>query len=208
MPAATLPRSVRVVDDPGLTLILGGARSGKSAFAQEQAARTGDHVLFVATGVAADAEMVERIAAHRASRPATWQCVEAPTAAGDAIRHASGGFSAVLVDCMSFLVSNRLMAEGAASASDLTEKEVWPRIDAEIADLLAAARSRETPLIVVSNEVGMAVVPEYPLGRLYRDVLGRANQMLAREAERVYLMVAGIPVDVRSLGITRSPREL
>jgi adenosylcobinamide kinase/adenosylcobinamide-phosphate guanylyltransferase len=193
--------------ESGTTLVLGGARSGKSAFAQELAAQLPGPVLFVATGVAVDDEMVERIAAHRASRPESWQCIEASTGVGEAIRHVPGEVGVVLVDCLSFLVSNCLMAQGAAAGLESTEQAAWPRIEEEIADILAAARSRKAPLIVVSNEVGMAVVPEYPLGRVYRDVLGRANQRLAHEAAAVYLMVVGIPVDVRSLDVRRTPDE-
>jgi adenosylcobinamide kinase/adenosylcobinamide-phosphate guanylyltransferase len=194
-----------VADDPSITLVLGGARSGKSAFAQELAARLAGPVLFVATGIPVDDEMAERIAAHRASRPASWQCVEAPTGVGEAIRTAPGALGVALVDCLSFLVSNCLLAEEAPSRGEITEGMAWPRIETEIDNILAVARSRGAQLIAVSNEVGMSVVPEYPLGRLYRDVLGRANQRFARDADAVYLMVAGIPVEIRSLGVSRSP---
>jgi len=193
-------RSEPVADDPKITLVLGGARSGKSAFAQQLATRLSGTVLFVATGVAVDAEMAERIAAHRASRPASWRCVEAPIGVGEAIRRASYESGVVLVDCLSFLVSNCLMAEHASSSVELTEQAVWPRIDDEIAGILEATLSEGTRLIIVSDEVGMSVVPEYPLGRIYRDLLGRANQRIAREAGGVYLMVAGIPVDIKALG--------
>lgn len=193
-------RSEPVADDPKITLVLGGARSGKSAFAQQLATGRQGPVLFVATGVAVDAEMAERIAAHRASRPASWRCVEAPMGVAEAIRRAPDESGVVLVDCLSFLVSNCLMAEDASSAVGLTEQAAWPRIDDEIAGILEATRSEGTRLIIVSNEVGMSVVPEYPLGRIYRDLVGRANQRIAREAGAVYLMVAGIPVDIKALG--------
>jgi adenosylcobinamide kinase / adenosylcobinamide-phosphate guanylyltransferase len=202
----TLRPGLQVADEPPVTLILGGARSGKSAYAQDLAAAQSNPVLFVATGVAVDDEMAERIAVHRAARPASWQCVEAPTGVGKAIRDAPGAFAVALVDCLSFLVSNCLLAAGNASV-ELTERAVWPRIEDEVADMLAGARSRGAQLIVVSNEVGMSVVPEFPLGRVYRDVLGRANQRLAREAGAVYLMVAGIPAAIKPAGVTTPSPE-
>jgi adenosylcobinamide kinase/adenosylcobinamide-phosphate guanylyltransferase len=187
-----------MTDAPKVTLVLGGARSGKSAYAQELALGHAGPALFVATGVPVDAEMEQRIAAHRAARPESWQCVEAPTGVGEAIRAARGHFDVVLVDCFSFLVSNCLLAEESATGSCPAEHVIWPRVETEVGDMLEAVRSRERPLIVVSAEVGSSVVPEYPLGRVYRDVLGRTNQQLAREADAVYLLVAGIPLAIKS----------
>jgi adenosylcobinamide kinase/adenosylcobinamide-phosphate guanylyltransferase len=186
-----------VADDASLTLVLGGARSGKSAFAQQLASDLHVPVLFVATGVATDEEMAARIEVHRASRPPEWRCVEAPTQVGEALRCAAADVRVVLVDCLSFLVSNCLVGAG-ASVSPAGEPVVWQRIEGEVAAMLQASRSRGVQLIVVSDEVGMGIVPEYPLGRTYRDLLGRANQRLAREAGAVYLMVAGLPVTVKS----------
>jgi len=194
-----------VADDLSVTLVLGGARSGKSAFAEELASRLEGPVLFVATGVAVDAEMAERIAAHRAARPASWHCVEAPVNVGDSILTRVDDVRVVLVDCLSFLVSNWLLAEEATSSGEVSEHAVWPRVEDEIHGILHAARSRAAHLIVVSNEVGMSVVPDYPLGRVYRDLLGRANQHLAKETVSVYLVVAGIPVAIKALGV-RPPR--
>jgi adenosylcobinamide kinase / adenosylcobinamide-phosphate guanylyltransferase len=188
-----------VPDDPSITLVLGGARSGKSAFAQALASQRAGPVLFVATGVAVDAEMEERIAAHRAARPASWRCVEAPVRVGEAIQRSGNALGVVLVDCLSFLVSN-LLTSVEESSPQPAERTLWPSISDEIGKLLAAARARAAHLIVVSNEVGLSLVPEYPLGRAYRDLLGRANQQIAREADAVYLMVAGIPLDIKALG--------
>ncbi len=179
--------------DKSLTLVLGGARSGKTAFAQQLASELAVPVLFVATGVATDDEMASRIAAHRAARPPTWHCAEAPLAVGEAIRGGPDDARVVLVDCMSFLVSNCLMDTEASSDPSRASQ----RIEAELDEMLDATRSRSAQLIVVSNEVGMSVVPEYPLGRTYRDLLGSANQRLASEAGDVYLMVAGIPLAIK-----------
>ncbi len=181
-------------DDPketgpaaGLTLVLGGVRSGKSRFAEAQAASRGGRVLYIATGVVTDGEMAERVAWHRTRRPPGWRTVEAPRdPAAVLAEHARGGFEAVLLDCLTGFVSN-LLLEG------LDREAILER-----ADLLAVAAERfPAPVIVVSNEVGCGVVPAAPLGRAFRDVQGEANQRLAARASRVYLCVAGIPVRIK-----------
>lgn len=188
--------------DDALTLVLGGARSGKTAFAQQLASDLGGAVLFVATGVATDEEMAARIAAHRAARPPNWHCAEAPIGVGEAIRGGPRDTRVVIVDCLSFLVSSCLIGTAANSNPSGASR----RIEAEVDGMLDAARSQSAHLIVVSSEVGMSVVPEYPLGRAYRDLLGSANQRLAREAGAVYLMVAGIPVAIKkTTGAGRRP---
>lgn len=196
-----------MADELNVTLVLGGARSGKSAFAKALASRIDGLVLFVATGVPLDAEMAERIAAHRAARPASWRCVEAPVNVGDSIVTRVDDVGVVLVDSLSFMVSNWLLAVQATSEGEISEQRAWSLIERDILVILGAARSSGAHLIVVSDEVGMSVVPEYPLGRLYRDLLGRANQHLAREAGAVYLMVAGIPVDIKALALSHPRGE-
>lgn len=172
-----------------ITLFTGGARSGKSRRAEQYAARLGRPVTYLATAEPRDDEMRERIAAHRASRPAAWPTLEAPLAAARAIDELEPG-SVVLLDCLSLLVSNLLLAH---------EHAPQPAVDREVAALLAVARARDLSLIVVTNEVGLGVVPAYPLGRLYRDLLGRANQQVAAAAEEIYLVVCGIPVELGEL---------
>ncbi|MCS7282444.1 MAG: bifunctional adenosylcobinamide kinase/adenosylcobinamide-phosphate guanylyltransferase [Anaerolineae bacterium] len=174
-----------------LIFILGGARSGKSAYAQQLAARMGERVLFVATATAGDEEMAERIARHRAARPAHWRTLEVPTNVGEALREQIGDAQVVLLDCLSLWVAN-LMGEGESPAD-----KIEAQVQAELEDLLAAYEAHQASLIVVSNEVGMGLVPVYPLGRLYRDVLGRANQWIAAQADQVILMVAGLPVQIK-----------
>ena len=153
-------------------------------------------MLFVATGVATDPEMEARIAAHRSARPSDWRCVEAPTHVGAAIRDEVADFGVVLLDCLSFLVSNLLI--GCDEAED--ETRIWALVEQELEDLLSVVRERRVDVVVVSNEVGMSLVPDNRLGRLYRDLLGRANQQLAAEADTVYLMVAGIPLTAKQSG--------
>lgn len=177
---------------PQITLILGGARSGKSDYAERLAAELGQHVLYIATAEAGDEEMAQRIAAHRAARPATWQTVEAPRYIGAALAEVQERPDAILLDCLTLLASNLLLA---------MESEPQAAIEAalrvELESLLAAQQRLAASLIMVSNEVGLGLVPPYPLGRVYRDVLGRANQYLAARADRVIFMVAGIAMIVK-----------
>lgn len=176
-----------------MILILGGARSGKSDYAQRLAGEMGRPVIYVATATAGDEEMAERIARHRAARPAHWRTVEAPTGVGRTLAEHLDGGEVVLLDCLTLLVSNLLMELGETADADVLEG----RVTAELEALLTVCAAHRAALIVVSNEVGMGLVPPYPMGRVYRDALGRANQWLAARADRVVLMVAGIPVGVK-----------
>ena len=183
-----------------LILILGGARSGKSSYAERLAPQLGDRVLYVATAEARDEEMKARIAVHQKARPASWRTVEAPRGVGRAVEAALDDRSAgvVLLDCMTLLVSNNILAGISEEELDhIDEGGARQRVDAEVEALLAAIRATNIPWIIVSNEVGLGLVPPYALGRIYRDLLGWANQRLAAEAERVYLMVAGLPMDLK-----------
>jgi len=168
-----------------LTLVLGGARSGKSRYAERLAGRY-DRVVYLATGQVTDDEMAERIARHQADRPAHWVTVEEGYAPAAALSRTDLRGAVVLLDCVSFLASNHLLQDEAGCEAALMRE-------------LAALFQLDVDLIAVSNEVGLSVVPEYKLGRLYRDLLGRANQYLASRAERVFLCFAGIPVDIKRL---------
>jgi adenosylcobinamide kinase/adenosylcobinamide-phosphate guanylyltransferase len=187
-------------DGPTLTLILGGARSGKSSYAEALAARLGRRVLYVATAEPLDDEMRARVAAHQGRRPAHWRTLEVPRNVGSALPATSDASSVdvILLDCLTLLVSNVLLSAG-ATASELEAGAPWPGVQAELESLLEAHRRSGAHLIVVSNEVGLGLVPTSVLGRTYRDCLGWANQVLARAADRVILMVAGLPLDLRSL---------
>ena len=187
-----------------LLLVLGGARSGKSAYAQRLAqALGGDDVLFVATAEAWDEDMAQRIARHRQERPATWRTLETPRQVGQAIALHRHGTAVVLVDCLTLLVSNTLLHGG--TSPDLAAVEA--AVQEEVAALAQTCQTSPATCIVVSNEVGLGLVPDNPLGRLYRDLLGRANQTLAARAEAVYFMVAGLPVDVKALASPARPQS-
>jgi adenosylcobinamide kinase/adenosylcobinamide-phosphate guanylyltransferase len=190
-----------------LTFILGGARSGKSTYAldlaRERMAQTeaeapfeaGYRLTFVATGLAFDDEMKQRIAVHRQERPADWYTLEAPTQVGSAIRICAVVTRFLILDCLTLLANNVIL--------DLPDPENAPAetvqalLDAEIDGLLRAYQESQAEWIVVSNEVGLGLVPPYPLGRVYRDALGRANQRIARAADRVVFMVAGLHMQIK-----------
>jgi adenosylcobinamide kinase / adenosylcobinamide-phosphate guanylyltransferase len=159
-----------------LVVLLGGARSGKSALAVQLA---GPRATFVATGTAEDDEMAERIRRHRAARPPGWTTVEEPIALGAALG-AVAADETVVVDCLSLWVSN-LLAAGWEDAA----------VEQEAAEVAAGAAARAGSTIVVSNEVGLGIVPMDPLGRRYRDLLGVVNRTFAAAADRALLVVAG-----------------
>ena len=181
-----------------LTLILGGARSGKSRRAEMMASETAGEVLYVATAEPHDEEMRERIEAHRASRPGTWTTVEAPLQVGERIQRADLEPDVVLLDCITLLANNVFGPDSAEDPQDAPRAEM--RLEREIDALLQAQRSSNAHWILVSNEVGLGIVPPYPLGRAYRDALGRANQRLAEAADEVLFMVAGLPMVVKEAG--------
>ena len=174
-----------------MTFILGGARSGKSRFAQELAAKLDKRVLFVATCEPLDEEMNARIEVHKRSRPHTWKTLETPTDVAKAMRGKIGDAEVVIIDCLTLLVSNLMGTE------DIDAETLEKKVTAELGELVAFARTTKAHFIIVSNEVGLGVVPAYPAGRVYRDALGMANQMLARNADEVYFMVAGIPIPLK-----------
>ena len=163
-------------------LILGGARSGKSSYAQtsaEQAATANRPLVMIATAEPFDVEMTARIAAHRATRGPAWRTVEAPLQVGHAIASAPAQ-SCVVLDCLTIWLSNLMLEE-----ADL---------DKELRELEHAAKTFDGDLWLVSNEVGNGLVPETPLGRAFRDASGRMNQRLATLADTVTLVVAGLPL--------------
>lgn len=176
-------------------LILGGVRSGKSQFAQELASRIGGPVLFVATGEALDEEMGQRIENHKKARPSGWRTVEAPVNVGRRIREQIGDARVVIVDCLTLLVSNVIGHCG--DPENVDAGVVSEKVAVEIEELAACISEVEATFILVSNEVGMGLVPDNRLGRIYRDCLGKANRDLAQRADAVRFMVAGIPMMVK-----------
>jgi adenosylcobinamide kinase/adenosylcobinamide-phosphate guanylyltransferase len=167
---------------PGLTFLLGGARSGKSAYAEKLATALQAPWTYIATAQAFDDEMTERIALHRARRGEGWSTVEAPLELAQALRAVPDG-RPVLVDCLTLWLSNLMLAEHDLDA-----------LSVELESVLSAPRG---PWFVVSNEVGLGIVPDSALGRRFRDAQGRLNQRIAALADRVFFMVAGLPMQVK-----------
>jgi len=173
-----------------LILILGGARSGKSKFAQRLAEQTSQSVLYVATAQASDTEMEVRIATHQKDRPEYWATLEAFSGVGNNISAHTNAVDVVILDCLTLLTNNVIFALPEPIENDLADQLLKNEID----DLMQCYRSMDSMWIIISNEVGSGLVPAYPLGRVYRDVLGKANQRLADEADTVIFMVAGLPM--------------
>jgi adenosylcobinamide kinase/adenosylcobinamide-phosphate guanylyltransferase len=166
----------------GITLVLGGARSGKSRYAESLIAALPPPWIYVATAQACDAEMAQRIAQHRARRAAAWRTLEAPDDLVSAIG-APPASAPLLVDCLTLWLSNRMLADAG--------------IDAEIGAVEAALAARMGPVVLVSNEVGCGIVPENALARRFRDLQGALNQRLAARADCVVLLVAGTALVVK-----------
>lgn len=177
---------------PKLTFLLGGARSGKSSLAVRWAHQRARQVVFIATARPSDAEMARRIARHRAERPAHWQTLELPQAVGETLLRHPPQAEICLLDCLTLLVSHVLLTFTDPNAPDF--EQAHEAVAAELTRLLNAIEASTCDWIVISNEVGTGLVPPFPLGRLFRDALGWANQQMAARADEVYYLIAGIPL--------------
>ncbi len=166
-----------------VTLVLGGVRSGKSHYAQ-QLGEGARRVVFVATAEARDDEMRRKVERHQNTRPAHWRTIEEPLDLADIILRHGPDCDLMIIDCLTFFASNLLEAKGDDSHS----------IERAVEDLCQALQSPPCPVVLVSNEVGSGVVPAYPSGRRFRDLLGEMNQSVARVACNVLLLVAGLPL--------------
>lgn len=178
-------------------LITGGARSGKSRFAQELALKLGEPVLFVATAVAGDDEMQHRIEEHQRTRPATWTTLEITAHVGSQIDRQIGRSKVVIVDCITLLANNIFNQYIDQTSEQIDASLIEQKLIAEIDELIDCTNHTDASFIMVTNEVGTGLVPANKVGRLYRDLLGLANQKLAARADEVYLMVAGLPVLIK-----------
>ena len=167
---------------PGFTLVFGGARSGKSRFAQQRAEARWRHPLYLATAEVQDDEMAERVRRHRDGRGARWTCIEEPVEIVGALERVPDACDGILLDCATIWLSNILLREGRQAVAGRTS------------DLLAALCAAPREILVVSNEVGLGIVPDTPLGREFRDLQGWLNQDLAAAAGTVVLIAAGLPL--------------
>ena len=181
----------------GICLVLGGVRSGKSAFAEKLAGDQDGPVLYVATGVATDPEMTERIRRHRESRPKDWTTLEEPVHLPDRLREYLDGAerpATVLLDSLDVWVGNVLYEQECAPKSEVESKTL-----AALSSTFEVLRESKIPSVLVSSEVGLSLVSSNPLGRRFQDLLGLVNQRAASEADQVYMVVAGIPLGVKGV---------
>lgn len=169
-----------------LIFIIGGARSGKSRYAVKLAKKTGKEVVFLATGIAKDEEMKNRIKLHRESRPSSWRTIEEGKDPLGVLINLKENYKVVILDCLTFFISNLLL-------DGVKEKLILK----EIKRLAEITLKNDYKLIIVSNEVGEGVVPHTQSGRDFRDIAGMANQIIADYAQEVYLMMAGIPLKLK-----------
>ena len=184
---------------PPVTLVLGGARSGKSTHAEKLATASlhgapPRQAVYVATAQAGDVEMATRIVAHRARRGANWTTIEEPLKLDEALASAAAHGQPVLVDCLTLWLSNVMLGGG--------------DVDQAADDLVRALEGVAVPVVLVSNEVGLGVVPDTPLGRAFRDAQGRLNMRMAERADRVVLMTAGLPLTLKDRPAAISPRTV
>lgn len=175
-----------------MTLILGGVRSGKSTYAQKLLEDSADTVIFIATATAGDDEMAARIRAHQANRPAHWSTIEAPMNVGSVIKRLPPSCN-ILLDCITLLASNVLMSCPEPVNQSFFEKS----LQREIEEIIKAFDASSGKWVIVSNEVGLGVIPYTTMGRYYRDALGNANQKLAAAADHVIFMIAGLPMKIK-----------
>jgi adenosylcobinamide kinase/adenosylcobinamide-phosphate guanylyltransferase len=176
-----------------LIFITGGARSGKSSFAEKIAAKTSKKVAFIATGQPLDEEMTFRIKQHREKRLNTWKTYEEPIEVRELVSHLGLAKEVILIDCLTLLTSNLLLRK-----EDKVEDPRWQEeILVEIEKIAEVSYQVSAQVIIVSNEVGMGLVPDNPLGRVYRDILGKANGIIADKADEVFMIVSGIPLKIK-----------
>jgi adenosylcobinamide kinase/adenosylcobinamide-phosphate guanylyltransferase len=169
-----------------LIFITGGARSGKSRLAEELALKYGEPLLYLATAHGGDAEMAMRISRHQSRRGTAWQTIEEPYELLSVLTGHDGWFNATLVDCITLWLTNLLLDPARCDTA----------LD-RVRQLAAAARALKTPLILVSNEVGMGIVPDNALARKFRDLAGETNEILAAAADEVYVMFSGLPLKLK-----------
>lgn len=170
-----------------ITLILGGARSGKSNFAVELAKKTSNKVAFIATCKPQDREMKQRVFLHQKSRPKNWRTFEAGEDVSSLLKKINGEFEVLIIDCLTLLVSNLMLIR-------FKEKAINNKVN-KMLELLAKINAKS---IIVSNELGLGIVPENKLARDFRDIAGRMNQIVAGNSDEVFLLTAGIPLKIKS----------
>ncbi len=183
-----------------ITLITGGARSGKSSFAEELIREKGENILYVATAKPIDEEMKDRIKKHRERRPAHWDTLEQYCGLRAVLPERSQHYDGILLDCVTIMSTNIIFDQPMMMKEEISFEEMMAAekvlID-EIHDFISCFPDLSCDLILVTNEVGLGLVPEYPLSRFYRDALGRVNQALGKAADEVYFVTCGVPMKIK-----------
>ena len=178
-------------------LVIGGARSGKSTHAEKRALESGMHVVYVATAQVLDGEMERRVAHHRARRPADWGLVESPLGLFDTLRQHAAPDTCLLVDCLTLWLTNLLFAGEAAKQAEAGQALDCPLFERETRSLIEGLPQLPGRVIMVSNEVGCGIVPMNAISRLFADEQGRLNQRVAAVCDRVTLVAAGLPLQLK-----------
>ena len=174
-----------------IIFVTGGARSGKSSFAEKRARELGAPLCYLATAQTLDGEMVERVKRHRQRRGGEWSTIEESIHLPQALARCDGQYQAILVDCLTLWLSNLLFKYEDAA------EEIEERIHEDLQRLKSTLQGMVTPVVLVSNEVGMGIVPDNTLARLFRDIAGTANQTLAAAADEVHVVISGIPLRLK-----------
>ncbi|SHE41520.1 bifunctional adenosylcobinamide kinase/adenosylcobinamide-phosphate guanylyltransferase [Desulforamulus putei] len=184
-----------------LVLVLGGSRSGKSRFAEGLARRLGNKILYIATAAVYDEEMARRVQLHRDRRPAAWDTREEPLHVIEAVQESANRYHVLLLDCLTLWLTNLLLNDDISGpATPWPDKEKY--LLSLVTQLATTCQNCRSSVVVVSNEVGLGLVPDNPLGRAFRDVAGSANQILAHYADEVYFVAAGLPIELKSRACT------
>lgn len=185
---------------PLITLVTGGARSGKSRFGESLLTGDDRQILYIATAKVYDSEMDERVKKHRQQRPASWHTLEEYRQFSQVLPAWKSKVEGVLLDCVTLMVTQLMLENGDQPWESLTPLEVdgiETRIQEEIDELMVTLRDMAIPAVIITNEVGLGIVPGDKMSRDFRDIAGRVNQRLASMADQVYLVVSGIPVKVK-----------
>jgi adenosylcobinamide kinase/adenosylcobinamide-phosphate guanylyltransferase len=182
-----------------IIMVTGGARSGKSRFAEKMAAGLGESIVYIATSIAFDDEMKDRIKKHRSQRPVSWRTVEAYKDFDCCLANHMEGMDGAVLDCLTLMVSNIMLEKDMEWVNTTPDEinKVENTVKEEVSKLIHTAQNAPFPFIIVTNELGMGLVPSTILGRAMRDIAGRMNQMLAHAAEEAYLCVSGLQIRIK-----------
>lgn len=186
--------------DPSITLVTGGARSGKSSFAEKLVVDFGEKIAYIATAIPFDEGMKDRIKKHRESRPDYWTTYEIYKDVYKYIGEISEKHDTILLDCLTILVTNLMFEDSEINWDDISRDKI-DKIEREIREqielLIKEIRAKKMNCVLVTNELGMGIVPENRLSRIFRDIAGRINQFMAANADEVYFVVSGIPMKIK-----------